>query len=1014
LKGNKSHLRKSKSIRTRLLIVPLICVLAGVFLIGAISSYLTRDSLLAEMRENGFSSSQRFVDRIEDNTEAVKTMNEMLETQIRSVGNIIFANRDRVNDEYLTQLSEQTGINPIYLYNPTGTIFNAAYGEYMGWTVPADHPIHDFMVSGATELMEEIRADSETGNLFKYGYVRNSSGEFIQAGVSADRVLELTEKFGYQALIDELVSDESIVYASFIDRDLIGVADNNKDDIGESYQDDETIKKVALDGEMSAKEFFDEVENANVYDVLYPVVINGELEGALNIGYSMNNVQAAITKNIMLIALAGLFVFLILGVILYKLSTSITKPIASVNHMIKEMGKGHLGIRLNMDAQDEIGEMAMTMDTFADELQNVVIGTMNQISSGDVSADIEEKDELDEITPALKHTIKTIRGLIEEATRLSQAAVAGKLETRGNTKAFEGGFKDIVEGVNATLDAVVGPINTAAEYVDRIGKGEIPEKITQTYAGDFDKLKLSINACIDGLGALKEGNRVLSLMSQNDLSQSIDTHYLGIYGEIGEGINAVHGQLVKIVNIANHIEDGELSDLRELKSIGKRSDNDTLIPSLIGMMENIVLLVEETQKMTATAVKGDLRFRGDQTRFTGEYAKVIEGFNETLDAVIRPISEASETLKELAAGNLNTSMRGDYQGDHAIIKEDMNQTIVNLKRYVNEITCTLEEISRGNLDQEITSVYTGDFLAIKEALNGISSSLSTTMTDIDVAAAHVEIGARQISDGGQALAQGTTEQASSIQELTASIEEVAGETKQNAIRASDANELAVRVRKNAEVGNGQMAKMISAMGEIDESSSNISKIIKVIDDIAFQTNILALNAAVEAARAGQHGKGFAVVAEEVRSLAARSAEAAKETTGLIEGSIEKVGVGTKIADQTAESLKEILDEIEKVTSLVGNIARASNDQAAEIAQITQGIEQVSEVVQTNSATAEESAASSEELSGQAEMLKVMVGAFKLKDQTKQRKESYLDKTDDKKEVQSKPKIVLDDLERDKY
>jgi hypothetical protein len=275
-------------------------------------------------------------------------------------------------------------------------------------------------------------------------------------------------------------------------------------------------------------------------------------------------------------------------------------------------------------------------------------------------------------------------------------------------------------------------------------------------------------------------------MSQNDLSQSIDTHYLGIYGEIGEGINAVHGQLVKIVNIANHIEDGELSDLRELKSIGKRSDNDTLIPSLIGMMENIVLLVEETQKMTATAVKGDLRLRGDQTRFTGEYAKVIEGFNETLDAVIRPISEASETLKELAAGNLNTSMRGDYQGDHAIIKEDMNQTIVNLKRYVNEITCTLEEISRGNLDQEITSVYTGDFLAIKEALNGISSSLSTTMTDIDVAAAHVEIGARQISDGGQALAQGTTEQASSIQELTASIEEVAGETKQNAIRASDA------------------------------------------------------------------------------------------------------------------------------------------------------------------------------------------------------------------------------------
>lgn len=1006
--------QKRKSIKVKLLFVPLICVLVGVLMIGAISSYLTRDSLLAEMRENGFSSSQRFVNRIEDNTEAVKTMNEMLETQIRSVGNIIFANRDRVSNEYLTQLSEQTGINPIYLYNPAGTITNAAYGEYLGWTVPADHPIHEFMISGAPELMEEIRADSETGKLFKYGYIRSNTGEFVQAGVSADRVLELTEKFGYQALIDELVSDENIVSASFIDKDLVGVADSNKDNIDKSYQDDETIKKVALDGEMVAQELFDEVANANVYNVVYPVVINGELQGALNIGYSMSSVQAAITKNILLIALAGLFVFLALGFILYKLSASITKPIASVNHMIKEMGKGHLGIRLNLESEDEIGEMAMTMDEFADDLQNVVIGTMNQISAGDVSADLEEKDDLDEITPALKQTIKTIRELIVEATRLSQAAVAGKLETRGNAEAFAGGFRDIVEGVNATLDAVVGPLNIAAEYVNRIGQGEIPEKINKSYQGDFNKLKQSINACIEGLGALQEGNRILGLMSQNDLSQKIENQYLGIYGEIGNGINAVHDQLVRIVKIANHIEAGELSDLQQLKAIGKRSDNDTLIPSLIGMMENIVLLVAETQKMTVTAVKGDLSFRGDQTKFSGEYEKVIAGFNQTLDAVIHPINEASETLKELAAGNLNTQMDGDYQGDHAIIKEAMNQTIANLKRYVDEIAITLEEMSRGNLDQEITSTYSGDFLIIKEALNGISASLSTTMSDIDVAAAQVEIGARQISDGGQALAQGTTEQASSIQELTASIEEVAGETKQNASRANDANELTVRVRKNAEVGNGQMAKMISAMGDIDESSHNISKIIKVIDDIAFQTNILALNAAVEAARAGQHGKGFAVVAEEVRTLAARSAEAAKETTGLIEGSMERVEVGTKIADETAESLKEILNEIEKVTSLVGNIARASTDQASEIAQITQGIEQVSQVVQTNSATAEESAAASEELTGQAEMLKAMVGAFKLKDQSQRKKENTVSMNDSIKAESIRPQIILDEMDMDKY
>lgn len=685
---------------------------------------------------------------------------------------------------------------------------------------------------------------------------------------------------------------------------------------------------------------------------------------------------SSVVTTMLIIILVGILISIILGLLL---SANICLPLRKASHMIQDMSKGHFKNRLKNDSTDEIGQMSKAMDDFSDILQYIVIGTMNRISEGDLSINIDVKDPEDELAPAMKKTIETIRDLIAEANALSQAAVEGRLDTRGHVDAFKGGYRDILTGVNNTLDAVVGPLNIAAEYIERIGKGEIPPKITDEYYGDFREIKNNLNGCIDGLGALAEANQVLAMMNKNDLSQPIAGNYEGIYGEIAVSINGVHAQMLRIVNIVGHIGQGDLTDLAFLKGTGQRSDNDRLIPSLIEMIENILMLVDETKTMAQVAIDGDLNNRGDAGKFKGEYTTVIEGFNLTLDAIIDPIKAASSTLKELAQGKLNITMQGDFKGHHGKIKEDMNQTIAFLNRYVGEITETLKYISDGNLNQEIATDYLGDFLPIKTALNQITSNLSTTLSDINVAAGQVEIGARQISDGGQALSQGTTEQASSIQELTASIAEVSAETKRNALNANEANDRAIEVRRNAEVGNNQMDKMVAAMVEINDSSSNISKIIKVIDDIAFQTNILALNAAVEAARAGQHGKGFAVVAEEVRTLAARSAEAVKETTGLIEGSIDKVKIGTSIADETAESLKEILSEIEKVAGLVGDIAHASNGQASEIAQITQGIEQVSTVVQTNSATAEESAAASEELSGQAELLKHMVDRFKLKE-----------------------------------
>ena len=338
-----------------------------------------------------------------------------------------------------------------------------------------------------------------------------------------------------------------------------------------------------------------------------------------------------------------------------------------------------------------------------------------------------------------------------------------------------------------------------------------------------------------------------------------------------------------------------------------------------------------------------------------------------------PIKEASDRLKELSLGNLKdevcVSGSEDEIGD---LTRALATTVQTWRDYIGDISASLAELDKGNLRLEMNMEYMGDFAPIKESFQRTIHTLNDTFRKLNNSAL-------QVASSAQSLAQGTTEQASSVEELAATVNDIHDHVASNAENAKLASDQAMATATELEQGKKQMEQMTAAMNEINDSSTEISKIIKTIEDIAFQTNILALNAAVEAARAGSAGKGFAVVADEVRNLASKSAEASKNTAALIEATVRAVQEGTGIANETAQSIGRIVVASEESAKLIHQISDASQEQAASIAQVTLGIDQISSVVQTNSATSEESAAASEELSSQAQILKGLVRRFQIRE-----------------------------------
>lgn len=615
-------------------------------------------------------------------------------------------------------------------------------------------------------------------------------------------------------------------------------------------------------------------------------------------------------------------------------------PVEKIHSALKGLTVNDFSSQITGDYQGEIKELTDDMNAVCERL-TALTASIEKIARGDTGdidkyREIGRRSDADRMIPAVCLAMQNIRKLVsavgETAKNIQDGNVyAAKVDSSG----FEGGYKDILEGVGEILHAFSVP--------------------------------------------LLQTSNLMSALVVNDYTLDVETDAKGDFAKLADLASQVMGRLRYLQIVASKISQGEISELENVRKVGKRSENDQLAPSFLRMMESIQALMEESKNIAAATVSGNFSYVCNADGFSGEYREIIASFEDAFRVVAGFMKEVNDVMQSMSDGSLHIAMRSDYDGQFHSLAEAINLTAGRLGEVVDEITEYLLNISNGNLNLKETHALRGDYVPISTAINTILRSLNSLMGQISVSADQVSAGSFQVSNASQTLSQGAAEQAGSVEELTSTITEIAAQIRTNAENANSAKELSAEGSANAKKGDEQMKQMLASMKAINEGSAGISKIIKTIDDIAFQTNILALNAAVEAARAGSAGKGFAVVAEEVRNLAAKSADAVKGTTALIEENISKVKAGTDIANGTAAELNKILVNIEKTSAFIASIAEASNEQATAITQIDTGVEQVSQVVQSNAATAEESAASSEELSSQAETLKQMVSQFKLRD-----------------------------------